>query len=588
MRIDGLYVIKESSRIYSFGSLASQIIGFTDADNKGVSGIELAFNKELTGREGYLVLQRDGHGKKRMDLSYPQREALPGNNIILTIDKGVQEIAEEELAAGVSAHQAEKGKVVIISVKTGEVLAMASNPTFDPNNRKSEDSIGMKNTIISDIYEPGSTFKIITAAAAIEENLESGNSYVNTENGTFYIHDMKISDSYPSSSLTFQQVIERSSNIGVSKTSQKVGQEKFYKYARDFGFGIATGIELRGENRGMLKRPVDFTSGTLEFMSIGYQVSVNLLQIASAYAAIANKGTLMKPFIVRKELAPDGSLIYESIPAVVRQVVSEKTANTVNQFFTGVVERGTGTDARIDGFTVAGKTGTTQKIVNGEYSSSSHISSFVGYFPAENPVILIAVVLDDPKNEYYGGKVAAPIFKNIAAKIIKYYGMTNSGKSEYLNVNYVRNEEKKVSQPIETSGQILVPNLIDLKLQDALFILKEKNLKYEIEGFENKIDNKNLQSVVTEQYPEYNTIMANEKDAKIRLKIKTTIPKYEKNAKVPDVTNLSLRKAINKLISEGFSVEIVGSGEIIGQMPKQGTEQPLKSRIIIFCKNEIQ
>jgi cell division protein FtsI/penicillin-binding protein 2 len=585
LKIDGLNIMKEPSRNYNFGSLASQIIGFTDIDNKGVSGVELSFNKELTGQEGYAIMQKDGKGNKRPDLSYMQKEPVQGDNIVLTIDKNIQQFAEEELENGVKYFNAEKGKVVVIAVKTGEILAMSSYPTFNPNTIKAEDTIGMKNSVISDIYEPGSTFKIITASGILEENLLNENSVLSTENGSYSVYGMKITDSHGSSSMTFQQVIEFSSNVGVSKLSQKLGTERFYKYARDFGIGIYSGIELRGENKGYLKRPVDFTPGSLEFMSIGYQVAVNLLQLSMAYNSIANNGMLMKPMVVKKELSPNGQIVLENYPSVVRQVVSLQTAKRLTQIFAGVVERGTGTDAKVNGVNVAGKTGTAQRIVQGEYSSSSHNSSFIGYFPVENPVILIAVVLDDPKSgEYYGGKVAAPVFQKIATKILNYAG-NNMNTTDFLNVSFDRNSQHNL-QEIKNESKV-VPALLDMEIDNAIEILKERKIKFDVENFIKKDKTNTFKYVVCEQFPKADEKINNGENTIVKLKVKEVYFSQSKSLKVPDVKNMSLRKAINKMISEGFNVEIVGSGEVVDQLPKPGNEVQQKSKVILFCKNEL-
>jgi cell division protein FtsI/penicillin-binding protein 2 len=588
LKIDGLNITTEPSRLYNYGSLASQIIGFTNLENKGVSGVELAFNKELTGQEGYLIMQKDGKGNKRPDLSYRQKEPLQGDNIILTIDKNIQQLAEEELENGVKYYNAEKGKVVVISVKTGEILAMSSYPTFNPNTIKVEDTVGMKNSVISDIYEPGSTFKIITAAGILEENILSEGSAISTDNGTYTVYGMKITDSHSASSMTFQQIIEFSSNVGVSKLSEKLGTERFYKYARDFGMGIYSGIELRGENKGYLKRPVDFTPGSLEFMSIGYQVAVNLLQLSMAYASVANSGMLMKPMLVKKELSPNGQVISENFPSTVRQVVSMQTAKRLSQMFLGVVERGTGTDARVEGVNVAGKTGTSQRIVQGEYSSSSHNSSFIGYFPVENPVILIAVVLDDPKSgEFYGGKVAAPVFRKIATRILDYAG-NNISTTDFLNVSFDRNLNIQQPNSQETKGDYkVVPAMLDMNIDNAIEILKERKLKFEVENYNKKDKNSAIKYVVSEQIPKPDEKILNSENVIVKLKIKEVNFTQSKSLKVPDVKNLSLRKAINKMVSEGFIVEIVGSGEVIDQLPKPGNDAQQKSRVILFCKNEL-
>jgi cell division protein FtsI/penicillin-binding protein 2 len=580
LKIEGLEVFKESSRFYNYGSIGSQIIGYNDLDNKGVSGIELALNKDLTGKEGYMISRKDGRGFKRPDLNFIQKEPESGANVILTIDKRVQQIAEEELASGIRSYNAIKGKALIVSVKTGEILAMCNYPTFDPNSIKQEDTSGMKNAVISDIYEPGSTFKLITASAILEEKLDNSQDVINTENGTYIIYGMSIIDSYPAPSLTFQQIIERSSNIGVAKLSQKLGAERFFKYARDYGFGIYTGIELNGENKGYLKRPLDFTNGSLEYMSIGYQVAVNALQLTMAYGAIANNGLLMKPYIVKKEVSSDGTVIVENYPSPVRQVISTETAKKLNDMFIGVVERGTGTDAKIEGLKVAGKTGTTQKIVEGEYSSNSHISSFVGYFPADNPEIIITIILDDPKNGFYGGKVAAPVFQKIATRIMGFSDIINSFKNESItsNIDKLKNEKSV------TEKDRVLPNLVNLRVKDAIDILNERNISYELDK---DLNSKELQGKiisVNSQEPSPGSKL--EVGMKMKLFIKNSNIDNTSLVIVPDVRKMSLRKSINKLVSEGFIVDVNGSGEVVDIFPKPGNKVNSKSKVILFCKEE--
>ncbi len=581
LKIDGLEVFKEPSRYYNYGTIGSQIIGYNDLDNKGVSGIELSFNKDLTGKDGYLISRKDGRGVKRPDLNYIQKEPESGANIILTIDKNIQQIVQEELDNGIKTFNASKGKVVVVSVKTGEVLAMSTYPIFDPNNIRREDTVGMKNAVISDIYEPGSTFKLITASAIIEEKLSTSDTPINTENGSYKVYGMDIFDSYPSSTLTFQQVIEKSSNIGVVKLSQKLGAERFFKYARDFGFGIYTGIELNGENKGYLKRPIDFTNGSLEFMSIGYQIAINALQLTMAYSSIANKGMLMKPYIVKKIVSADGKILFENNPSQVRQVVSVETAKILSQMFQGVVERGTGTDAIIQGVSVAGKTGTTQKLIEGEYSSSSHISSFIGYFPVENPEIIVTVIFDDPKNGYYGGKVAAPVFQKIAVRLIEYIGKTNSYKDEYYAGNNIKTDDEK---EVIVNNLKVVPNLINMRVKDAKEILNERKIPFVVDK-EIK-DDKTVSGVVSVSYQEPSAGNNLEEGQIVKLFVKELIPDNETSRIIPDVKNMSLRKAINKLVSDGFLVDVNGSGEIIDVYPKPGSKAISKSKVILFCKDE--
>lgn len=592
MKYSGIIVLKEPKRVYNYGSLASQILGFTNQENKGQTGIELSMETELTGKEGFVIMQRDGRGNNRPSLEFPRKDPENGNNIVLTLDMNIQRFAEEELEEGVKSHNADGGKVVVLSVKTGEVLAMSSYPTFDPNKISESDTSGMKNAVISDIYEPGSTFKLITAAATLEEKIEDRNSIIET-GSVSEVKGLNITDVHGASSMTFQQIIEESSNIGFSNISIKLGSERFYKYARDFGFGIYNGVELPGENKGFLKRPIDFSSVSLPYMSIGYEVLVNALQISNAYSSIANNGMMMKTFIVKKEFSNDNSTIFESRPTPVRQVVSEKTAKTLTSLLTGVVERGTGTDAKVEGVSIAGKTGTAQRLINGEYSSSSHNSSFVGYFPADNPQILITVILNNPKSgEYYGGKVAAPVFQKIATRIINFTGTSNIPSNDFVNVNYPV-ENSKINSIREINEQnILIPNLINLKPEDAKEILTESNIKYEIIDSTGNTDNATaggnsaVSKFIESQIPLPNERIPFNDNLKVKLVVKTNTVTDDKLILVPEMKNLSLRKAINVLLSDGFNIFINGSGKIISQSPVAGTRQLPGSKIILYCKNQ--
>ncbi|MBM4157664.1 MAG: PASTA domain-containing protein [Ignavibacteria bacterium] len=589
MSIEGLIVLKDPSRNYNYGQIGSKILGLIDIENKGRSGLELEYNDDLSGKDGYIVMQKDGRGNKRPDLEYPRKDPLKGNNLVLTVDVDIQKFAEEELESGVVNYNASGGKVLVVSVKTGEILALASYPTYDPNNLKISDTAGFKNSVLTDIYEPGSVFKIVTAAGLIEEHLLDRNSIVQTEGGTFDVSGIKVKDSHGFNSMSFEEIIEQSSNIGVMKIARKLGPEKFYKYARDFGFGIYSGLDLPGENKGYLKRPVDFSSESLEFLAIGYQVMVNAVQLSMAYSAVANDGVLMKPYIVKKIIDPAGNPVKEFYPQRLRQVIQQSTSKELNSFFIGVVQRGTGRAANIENVTIAGKTGTSQRIVDGKYSSGSHNSTFIGYFPAEDPQILITVILDDPKSgEFYGGRVAAPIFRNIAQRIIDYKGVSNLSQPDIITF---KNNEQTTEDVKYTAGNLIaIPNLRNLKLDDAVEILKEKKLKYEV--IKDDTMQRSLKSaspdnviVVVDQQPDINESV--EYDEKLIIKLITRNCKPDKNEqiKVPDVINLSLRRAINRLIVEGFKVEIVGSGEVITQIPKANTEQKPGTKVILFCRN---
>lgn len=584
--MNGVIVLKEPKRVYNYGSLASQILGFTNVENKGQTGIELSLESELAGKDGFIIMQRDGKGNNRPSLEFPRKDSENGNNVVLTLDINIQRFAEEELAEGVKNHNADGGKVIVQSVKTGEVLAMTSYPTFDPNKISVTDTIGMKNAVITDVYEPGSTFKLITAAASLEEKIEDKNSIIATESVN-EIKGLKITDVHSSQSMSFQQIIEQSSNVGFSKISLKLGSERFYKYARDFGFGIYSGVELPGENKGILKRPIDFSGVSLPYMAIGYEVLVNAMQISNAYATVANNGMMMKTYIVKKEFAPDGNIIYENKPLQVRQVISENTAKNLTSLLVGVVERGTGIDAKIDGISVAGKTGTSQRLIDGEYSNSSHNSSFVGYFPAENPQIIITVILNNPKSgEYYGGKVAAPIFQKIANRIINFSGTTNISVQEFVYVNNSTDMQNPETLGETAEPKILMPNLINLRLEDAKEILIESKLNFEVVDDTLDIKNPNTAKFIESQYPIQNERISLSDNSKIKLVVKSRQIPEDRLVEVPNVKDLSLRKAINALLSEGFNADINGSGKIIEQSPAAGTKQLPKSKIILYCKDQ--
>ncbi len=574
INITGIIKQNESERTKNYGSVASQIIGVTDTDNKGISGIELECETDLAGKEGYVVMQKDGLGKKRPALEYPRVDPVNGNGVVLTIDLDIQKIVEEELKAGIDANNAEGGKCLIMSVKTGEVLGVYSyrNQTINGN----EPDYG-KLTAVTDMYEPGSTFKIVTASACLEEGLENKNSIVETNGGEYKIYDIIIKDSHKSSSLTFQQVVEQSSNVGIVKSAEKLGAERFYKYARDFGFGIYSGIDYPGEMKGQLKKPVEYSKVSLRFSSIGYEVMVNTVQITNAYACIANNGILMKPYIIKKELTPDGILEFENQPTKLRTVISEQSARTITSFLSGVVERGTGTEARMDEVKIAGKTGTSQKIVNGEYSKQFYTSSFIGYFPAENPQIVISVVVDAPMaGQIYGGKVAAPVFKKIAERLIQLEGM-NGNDILFVKDNIAMDVTNQQLQNHYYNESDL--KLDDINLEDAAYILTEKKIDFEVNG--------PLKNAVIKSCK-----MVPDDDGSVEKVILETADKNQimtRNVKgsyiiVPELKGMSVRNSISMMSALGLEFIISGNGIVTGQKPQPGEQILRNQKVFIYCQ----
>jgi len=420
LNIRGIDFIKESKRSYPNSYLASHIIGFCGLDNMGLEGIELYYDNYLKGTEGWALILRDARQKK---LDFEQKMAIPcdGYNLILTIDEVIQYIAEKELDKVFKVYRAKSASMIVIDPHTGVILAMVNRPTFDLNQYNNIGKDRRRNRSISDLFEPGSVFKIVTASAALEEKKVVEEDKFFCENGAYKVGGHILHDHRPHGWLSFREVIEQSSNIGTTKVAQILGPDLLYRYVKLFGFGVKSGIDLPGEISGMIKEPRFWSKTSISAVPIGQEIGVTTLQLASAISVIANGGELMKPYIVKEIRDKHGEIIKSFSPIVVRKVISPDTANRVKKILTGVVEEGTGKLAKITDFTAAGKTGTAQKLEpNGAYSHNKFVASFIGFAPAEDPIIAIVIVVDEPRPYYFGGVVAAPVFKNVAGDVLKY------------------------------------------------------------------------------------------------------------------------------------------------------------------------
>ncbi|MBI4709869.1 MAG: penicillin-binding protein [Nitrospirae bacterium] len=414
-------VVTETKRYYPKGQLAAHILGYTDIDNKGLEGIERRYDKHMKGQVKKVQLGRDAHG---LNLANNTEEGIPGNSLLLTIDEGLQHIVERELAGAVETWHAEGAVGIMMDPLTGEIFALANMPTYDLNVPADADVSERRNRAITDSYEPGSTFKVISASGVIEEGLVTPESKFDCSKGYINVGGGKpIRDVHKNGVLTFKECVQKSSNVCLIQAGTILGEKKFYEYVKGFGFGDKTGIDLIGEVGGLLKSPGAWSGRTLATMSIGQEIGVTPLQILRAYSAIANGGRLMKPYIVSEVISPDRRIIEKSSPKVERQVVSEETAKTMRDILkTVVTEGGTAQRASIKGNAVAGKTGTAQMIdpKTGRYSSSDYVSSFVGFVPADNPRISLIIVVFKPRGASYGGTVAAPVFRNIIEQTLTY------------------------------------------------------------------------------------------------------------------------------------------------------------------------
>jgi len=422
LNIRGIGFVKENRRFYPNGELASHAVGFSGIDGTGLGGIELAHDAQIKGKTELVRAERDALGKRTLPMDLGFEDSLAGNSVVLTIDKTIQYTAEKELAEAVRKSGAKGGTAIVMDPKSGEVLAMANYPQFNPNDLSSCSQAALKNRAIVDTYEPGSTFKVFLLAAALEEGVVRPGDKFNCEKGSMELAGKVIHDTHKHGTLTVREIMKFSSNIGSAKIAAKLGKERFYDYITSFGFGSPTGIELNGEGSGILRSMKTWSKLELANVSFGQGVSVTPLQLTTAFSAIANGGYLMKPYLVKDILDKDGKVIKRNQPQIVKKIISGETALKVTEMLRdAVAEGGTGTEAALNGYDVAGKTGTAQKVSGGRgYTENKHVASFIGFVPAESPELVVLVAIDEPEGIQYGGIVAAPAFKAIAETSLRY------------------------------------------------------------------------------------------------------------------------------------------------------------------------
>jgi len=417
MNLRGVFFQKEYRRVYPQHELAPHVLGYVNVDEKGLGGIELSLDKHILGRPGRMMVMADGR-RRRYDRN--EEAADPGASVTLTIDETIQFIAEKELARVIEKSHAKNGTVVIQDPNNGELLAVADWPTFDPNDAgKFPDDVRMDRAVAA-AYEPGSTFKMITMDGALEAGLTNPNELIDCQMGSILVAGRLIHDHKPFGILSVRDVLAQSSDVGTIKIALRLGASKLYDKIREFGFGQLTGVELPGENRGLLRPPENWSANSIGSIAIGQEVSVTAVQIISAISAIANGGTLYRPRIVKDIQGGIGAPLRSADGP--EQVTDGKTAATLREMMESVILEGTGKPAKLDGYTAAGKSGTAQKIdpATGRYSPNQYVASFVGFAPVNTPLVTILVVLDSPVGLHYGGDVGGPVFKRIAEEVLAY------------------------------------------------------------------------------------------------------------------------------------------------------------------------
>ncbi len=498
--VEGLFLVKEPKRFYPNGELAGHLLGFVGLDSSGLEGLEARYDRYLKGTPGKLVWTRDAKGKKlfpriaKASLTQEDESA----NIILTIDSRIQYLVESHLKEAVRSKGAKGGFAIVMDPKTGEILAMANEMAFDPNNFGAYSGERGKNKAITDCFDPGSTFKPFMAAGALEEGVAKETDRFYCENGNYVVGDRTFHEANRArhGTLTLHDIIKYSSNIGSIKIAERLGKEKFYRYIKDFGFGSKTEIDLPGESPGLLRPVQNWTRVDAATIAFGQGISVTAVQLITALSAIANKGVLMKPYVVRGLVDKQGQIMKVNAPTVVRRVVSPATAKRITAILTDVVgsQDGTGKKAQIVNVAVAGKTGTSQKFdfARHVYSSERVRTSFMGFFPADDPQIAILVILDEPQRDKWGGMAAAPVFKNIGEQILTCF-KTNLKENPFP----VLEEEKLIQDgglklaaapgpaavPSATEGdETQMPDFRGLTMREAMKRAKERGLELKATG----------------------------------------------------------------------------------------------------------
>ena len=506
--ISGLDIKKDYRRTYPHGSIAGQILGYTDTDDIGISGIEKDYDKFLSGTPGQVIKSKGWKGKYQSRSGLPYLPAVNGNNVKLTLDLNYQSILQEELKRRKKETNSISAMGIIMNPQTGAILAMASVPDFDNNYFSNYKIDNHHCRAITDQFEPGSTFKIVAAVGALAENKISLTEEFNCENGVFTYFDSEIEDHEPYGQLTLSQIIKHSSNIGIIKIAEKLGSKKLHKYARLFGFGLTTNLGLNGETSGTLKPEKTWSRISVGQISMGHEVAVSTIQLATAFSAIANGGYLVKPYIVEQIVQSNNKIEKYNDISYKRQIADENIMREIKKMLRQVVTSGTGVEAEIAGWEIAGKTGTAQKYINGKYSNDEFISNFVGFFPVSEPQILSAIILDEPDSPlHWGGKGAAVAFKRIMQRII--------------------NMDDKITPPV--------------KKQE------------------------------TYAYTENSNPIKQSKKINDQIPISLSTMNSNNGIRVPDVRGKSLKKAIKIISNAGLNIKVEGSGQVISQNPRPGT-----------------
>jgi cell division protein FtsI (penicillin-binding protein 3) len=546
LNIRGIILEEQYRRRFNYGTLASHVLGYVNLNVDGMMGLEASYNNVLKGEDGSQQVRRDRTGRIKAYVGAPKKRPINGNSLVTTIDVNIQAVVEEELANGVIAAEADYGTAIVMDPLTGAIKAMANYPTYDPNS-PGQTYENRRNFAISDMIEPGSTFKLVTAIAATEMGvIRDGERFYTPSDGQKLIYGQWMRDHDPLGTLTFEEVIAKSSNVAISEIAMRLKPDVFYQYVRNLGFGSATEIDLPGEEAGRLRKPYDWSKVTLPWMSVGYEVQVTPLQIATAYAAFANGGKLVRPYVVERVTNERFNDVSRHRVTVIREICEPSTLQSLLPVFEYAVgPEGTGKNASVTGMSIAGKTGTAQKFADGSYQSR-YRSSFVGFYPSRNPRYVTIVVLDEPRTNIYGSEVAAPVFRNIANRLL--------GLDEELQ-HRVKADE--IGRPYVA----VVPKVTGLSREEATRLLAAQGLAYESDG------NGDL---VSRQLPEPGQPLS--AGDVIKLTVVDTPRASEGSTFImPELTGMSMRRAYFMTQELGLRADLAGYGKVAEQQPAAGS-----------------
>ncbi|MDT8067123.1 MAG: penicillin-binding protein [Terriglobia bacterium] len=562
LNLKGIYFQQEPKRFYPNRELTAQVLGYVGLDDEGLAGIEREYDEQLRGTPGKMVISLDA---RRKSLGSIEKRPDPGQNVVLTIDEKIQYIVETELAQAMADTHAASGTVVVQNPRTGEILALANRPTFNPNISKQITPAALKNHAVSDVYEPGSVFKTVTYSAVFEDHLAKTDEITDCDPGYINVGGIRIRDAHHIGTVTLEKAYAESSDVAAVKMGLRLGPDRFYKYIRDYGFGQHTGIELPGETRGLVKPPSRWSASSIGAMSIGQEVGVTPLQLASMISTVANDGIYTPPRVVAGLTEP--SSLYQQIvfrPPQQHRVISTMTAATMKRLMEQVVLFGTARRAILNGYTSAGKTGTAQKVdpATGRYSQTNYVATFAGFAPVNNPALTIVVSLDSPKGLHQGGQVSAPVFARIAQKVLAYLNVphdaeikTDSQRKSMLaklkNEDLSDGDDEHVGEPLETEADA-TPNST-AKSGGVM----QASMKQSVSDGP-PLPNPN-------PTPAQGTVILDAEDGQV----------------VPSLVGMPLRTAVAKAQEAGFELAILGSGIAREQSPAPGTKLPIGSKIAV-------